>query len=65
MEIEFILGEDMVGRIYKSIENGHQERITAISFEEIPEEVPASAAVPAGFYEEELQKPEFNVEDYF
>lgn len=39
MEIEMILGKDLVGRIYQKFEN-FSRPIAIISFEEIPEEIP-------------------------
>jgi len=40
MEMEWILGKDLVGRLYQKVEQGYWRLIETITFEEIPEEIP-------------------------
>jgi len=40
MEMEWILGKDLVGRLYQKVEQGYWRLMETITFEEIPEEIP-------------------------
>jgi len=69
--VELNMGLDGKGRVYFRGKRPHTMHLaTEITFvnEKIPEVIPViednPPAAPEGFYEEELQKPEFNIEDY-